>query len=122
MTRHSTSGLLPAGCGTTIDTGRCGQDCACPAPKCGDGIVNQASEQCDDGDTDSGDGCSATCETESPACGNDIRQGFEQCDGTDDATCSGACSSCECAVSPAWKSENVSRAAPSRVGLMNPDR
>src|SRR6476619_7501506 len=28
MTRHSTSGLLPAGCGTTTDTGRCGHDCA----------------------------------------------------------------------------------------------
>src|ERR1700704_1811258 len=26
--RQSTSGLLPAGCGTTIDTGLCGQDCA----------------------------------------------------------------------------------------------
>src|SRR5882757_6530405 len=28
MTRHSTSGLLPAACGTTNVTGRCGQDCA----------------------------------------------------------------------------------------------
>ena len=40
-------------------------DGTCDAvPVCGDGNVNQASEQCDDGDTVSGDGCSATCQTE----------------------------------------------------------
>ena len=31
---------------------------------CGDGIVNQASEQCDDGNTLAGDGCSGTCQVE----------------------------------------------------------
>jgi cysteine-rich repeat protein len=35
------------------------------APGCGDGIL-QTGEQCDDGNTTSGDGCSATCQAESP--------------------------------------------------------
>lgn len=35
------------------------------APVCGDGYVNTG-EQCDDGNTMSGDGCSSTCQTEMP--------------------------------------------------------
>jgi len=31
---------------------------------CGDGSINQSSEQCDDGNTVSGDGCSSDCKTE----------------------------------------------------------
>ncbi len=34
------------------------------APYCGDGIVNQTTEQCDDGNNNDGDGCSATCQFE----------------------------------------------------------
>ncbi|HHX58484.1 MAG TPA: DUF4215 domain-containing protein [Candidatus Moranbacteria bacterium] len=34
------------------------------APFCGDGIINQPSEQCDDGNTQDGDGCSSTCQIE----------------------------------------------------------
>lgn len=37
-----------------------------PGPFCGDGAVNTAAEQCDDGNNISGDGCSATCTTEVP--------------------------------------------------------
>lgn len=33
-------------------------------PKCGDGLRNQDSEQCDDGNLVSDDGCSSTCQTE----------------------------------------------------------
>ena len=69
-----------------------------PEPFCGDGYVNQSSEQCDDGNNEDGDGCSATCTTEgggggggffygsgnqtpSPYCGdNMINQDLEQCD------------------------------------------
>ncbi len=36
-------------------------------PRCGDGIVNQPSEQCDDGNNDPGDGCDANCQLEGPA-------------------------------------------------------
>jgi len=33
-------------------------------PYCGDGEVNQASEQCDDGNNENGDGCDSTCQIE----------------------------------------------------------
>ena len=32
-----------------------------PGPGCGDGEVNQAAEECDDGNTLPGDGCSGAC-------------------------------------------------------------
>ncbi len=54
---------------------------------CGDGIV-QSGEECDDGNTVSGDGCSSICKLEKrtpPSCGNNVwepDQG-EECDGTD---------------------------------------
>jgi cysteine-rich repeat protein len=39
---------------------------------CGDGIVN-GSEQCDDGNVISGDGCSSSCQTETPStCGDGV--------------------------------------------------
>lgn len=37
---------------------RCGPDCSCP--NCGNGVLDPA-EECDDGDTDPGDGCNAVC-------------------------------------------------------------
>ena len=41
------------------------QDCGTTAaPGCGDGVINQASEQCDDGNSVPGDGCSGVCKTE----------------------------------------------------------
>lgn len=41
-------------------------DISLKAPACGDGVVQVASgEQCDDGNTTSGDGCSSTCKLES---------------------------------------------------------
>src|SRR6266404_5783716 len=62
------------------------------APRCGDGFLDPG-EQCDDGNTTSGDGCSANCTLES--CGNGIVDSGEQCDhgaanGTDDC-CSSGC-------------------------------
>jgi len=48
--------------------GTCGVDCEDPS-LCGNGVVNEG-EQCDDGNTTSGDGCSSTCTTET------TQQGF----------------------------------------------
>lgn len=42
----------------------CTQDCKL-GPRCGDGVVQQAAgEQCDDGNRNNGDGCSAACQNE----------------------------------------------------------
>ena len=67
-------------------------------PVCGDGDVQtQLGEECDDGNTDDGDGCSGRCVVE--FCGDQTTQpGIgEECDGTDDAACPGFCSTtCSC--------------------------
>ena len=58
-TRNVAAGEL---CDTIVDTPGCDSDCT--ANTCGDGHVNAETEQCDDGGTAPGDGCSATCQTE----------------------------------------------------------
>lgn len=60
-----------SGASVTMTTGVAGADCqATPKPKactmaappgCGDGMINQASEACDDGNTLAGDGCNGLC-------------------------------------------------------------
>jgi cysteine-rich repeat protein len=76
-------------------------------PTCGNNVL-EAGEQCDDGNTMSGDGCSATCTVESgwscsgqpsvcaPVCGDGITVGTEECDlgpanGAPDACCDVDC-------------------------------
>jgi cysteine-rich repeat protein len=59
-------------------------------PFCGDGIVNQAWEQCDDGNNEGGDGCSAICQEEidGPTCGEYDYDEFISCfGGTPDGVC-----------------------------------
>ncbi len=46
--------------GMTCD-GPCGGDAEVEPAVCGDGKTNQADEECDDGNTQSGDGCTANC-------------------------------------------------------------
>lgn len=65
-----------------------------PPPKyCGDGTVNQVTEECDDGNVVSGDGCSAACQVE-VGCGDGVLAAGEQCD--DGNTVSGDCCSSFC--------------------------
>jgi fibro-slime domain-containing protein len=45
--------------------GGCNKDCTLAA-RCGDGNVDEPQEQCDDGNSVSGDGCSAKCDKEMP--------------------------------------------------------
>ncbi|MFA6466376.1 MAG: DUF4215 domain-containing protein [Patescibacteria group bacterium] len=65
----------------------------CPdeKPYCGDGVVNQETEQCDDGNLENGDGCSASCQNEydpKPYCGDGVvNQEIEQCDGNASQSC-----------------------------------
>jgi cysteine-rich repeat protein len=69
---------------------------------CGDGAVAGGVEQCDDGNTTSGDGCSATCGLEAcmgaacPGCGNGRLEAGEGCD--DGNTGSGDGCSATCTV------------------------
>ena len=44
--------------------------CVFVVPTCGDGICNQASEECDDGNQEDGDGCDSNCMT--TRCGNGV--------------------------------------------------
>jgi cysteine-rich repeat protein len=60
---------------------------------CGNGIL-QAGEQCDDGNTTTGDGCSSTCTIGIPVCGNGILQAGEQCDDGNTTTGDGCSSTC----------------------------
>lgn len=50
-----------------------------PIPICGNNVLDSG-EQCDDGNTLDGDGCTRTCTLEQPVCGNGILQQGEQCD------------------------------------------
>jgi cysteine-rich repeat protein len=69
-----------------IGPGHCGDQPPPPPPSCGDGIVNQDSEECDGGDD-----CAADCKKvpppPPPSCGDGIvNQSSEECDGGDDCT------------------------------------
>ena len=72
-------------------------------PVCGDGIFDAATEACDDGNMNDGDGCSRNCTIEpdfdcntntapsvcySHVCGDSIRVSGEECDNGDGAGCS----------------------------------
>lgn len=53
--------------GSSIVTRYCNSDCTGWAPYCGDSTIQALyGEECDDGDNDSGDGCSSVCRTEAP--------------------------------------------------------
>lgn len=109
-------GQVPADGWTTFANGPGGQPLgAVPTsdtvpPVCSDGIVR--GESCDDGDTDAGDGCSATCVVEagwtcdgspstcSSICGDGLVVGGEACDDGNPNAADGCSSSC--AVETGW--------------------
>jgi cysteine-rich repeat protein len=65
-------------------------------PVCGNNIV-ETGEQCDDGNTVSGDDCSSTCQNETPSavCGNNIVETGEQCDDGNSSNGDGCSASCD---------------------------
>jgi fibro-slime domain-containing protein len=85
-----------------------------PDNLCGNGVLNMPAEGCDDGNMLGGDGCSATCQTETDwicpepgqpclstvKCGDGIVSGAEGCD--DRNTTSGDGCSADCQPEPGW--------------------
>ncbi|ACY13586.1 hypothetical protein Hoch_0985 [Haliangium ochraceum DSM 14365] len=62
-------------------SGLCGGDQRCVAPQCGDGLVNQATEQCDEGTSNSDtapDACRSDCQN--PSCGDNVLDTGEEVD------------------------------------------
>jgi cysteine-rich repeat protein len=72
-------------------------DADCTAVECGDGTMNAtAGEVCDDGNTTSGDGCNATCDSDE-TCGNGFVDPGEACDDSgESATCDADCTAASC--------------------------
>ena len=85
--------------------------CSCPMAICGDGIL-EGNEKCDDGNINSGDGCSSTCTIEKgytcplvkapcvPDCGDGILTGNEPCD--PGITVEKSACSANCRWNPGW--------------------
>jgi len=63
---------------------------------CGNGILNPG-EECDDGNTINGDGCSSTCLMEGPGpeCGNGLLEITEECDDGNTTSGDGCTAACE---------------------------
>ncbi|MFP2931111.1 lamin tail domain-containing protein [Pyxidicoccus sp. 3LG] len=102
--------LFQAGCSSDA-TGCEGGNCLVPVARCGN-TAKEAGEQCDDGNNVSGDGCSASCGTETVVpqarCGDGRVGGLEVCDDgntTEGDGCSEDCSEavtrCAAANAPA---------------------
>ena len=62
--------------------------CGIGNPSCGDGFLNQAGEQCDDGNMNAGDGCSPGCMLEA-GCNDGVKAPTEECDDAIDPLCKG---------------------------------
>jgi len=84
-------------------------------PVCGDGIVNQADEECDDGNTLPGDGCTGVCKkepntdcpptggacTSTIKCGDGVRSPGEACDDGNTQPNDGCAADCQ-SIDPGW--------------------
>ncbi|MFA6973338.1 MAG: DUF4215 domain-containing protein [Parcubacteria group bacterium] len=62
-------------CAPTETNINCSRDCRAASPTCGNGKL-EANEKCDDGNTQSNDGCSATCKKET--CRTDCSRGCKK--------------------------------------------
>jgi fibro-slime domain-containing protein len=91
-----------------------------PAPTCGDGLINVDGEVCDDGNTDSGDGCTADCAqieanfacptpgkpcVSTVKCGDGKITGDETCDDANIKPGDGCDASCK--LEPGWACDSM---------------
>ena len=70
-------------------TATCSAQCQIVIPRCGDATFSPGLEECEDSNTVSGDGCSATCLSES--CGNGRIDSGEDCEPPSFNTCGADC-------------------------------
>jgi fibro-slime domain-containing protein len=101
--RNGAAGRSPIVVGGTGTTGGAGNAGSSEIPEhCGDGLINRTGEVCDDGNTQSGDGCTAECSqveanhacptpgapcVSTVRCGDSLVAGSETCDdGRDEGT------------------------------------
>ena len=101
--------------------GACGPDLACeadrcaPAPVCGD-WVKAPSEECDDGNQDDGDGCTAECRL--ARCGDGhLWVGVEACDDGDDVDGDGCNTDCIPSGSLRWQQTATGPGADNDTGF-----
>ncbi|MEZ4298958.1 MAG: hypothetical protein R3B70_28675 [Polyangiaceae bacterium] len=78
--------------GEDCESGVCGADGTCSVPTCGDGVVNQMDEACDDGNDIDGDECDSNCTI--PGCGNGVVVAPEECDDMNDVNGDGCDINC----------------------------
>jgi cysteine-rich repeat protein len=78
--------------GTPAPRNNANQNGTIPASTCGNDAI-EGLESCDDGNTMSGDGCTATCIIE--FCGNNVTEGPEQCDDGNRFDGDGCSATCE---------------------------
>ena len=74
------------------------QRCNDPGPTCGDDVAQGPTEECDDGNVLSGDGCSSTCAIEVPlvaVCGDGFADRPERCDDGNLVNGDGCSSTCQ---------------------------
>ncbi len=98
----------------------CGGAGNAPDPTCGDGLINVDGEQCDDGNTESSDGCTAdcmqlevnfACPTPGQACvstvqcGDSVITGNEQCDDGNRKAGDGCTKTCQ--IEAGWSCEQM---------------
>lgn len=92
-------GIVDAGeeCDPTFGQAGTCRFATCLLKVCGDGILDaDLGEECDDGDTDPLDGCSATCTVEVSQCGNgSLEAPFEFCDDSDSHGGDGCSADCQ---------------------------
>ena len=93
------NGVVDTGedCDDAGESSTCDYDCT--DVMCGDIVINEtAGEDCDDGNTDNGDGCDEFCIIEMGLeCGNDVTEWGEECDdGEDTEFCNMDCTLVEC--------------------------
>ena len=111
---------LMASCTSQVELGeRDDQIKGAGPPVCGDAVVEAGYEECDDGNTEDGDGCSATCKIAAgwvcpapgepcepfsvAACGNGVLDTGEECDDGNAVGGDGCGVTCE--IEPGWVCE-----------------